>query len=50
MNKYDSIKTLLDKLFLSTLPVASSRMGCGVYHCLEYDENSQVSCFDFYAR
>jgi len=44
MNKYDSrsLKMLLDKLFPSTSPVASSRTCWGVYNCLKYVENSQV--------
>jgi len=42
-NKYGSRP--LKSLFLSTSPIASSRVCWGVYNCLEYDENSQVSLF-----
>jgi len=41
---------LLGQLFLSMSPIASSCACWGVCNCLEYDENSQVSHFVFYAR
>jgi len=40
MNKYDSIS--LKRLFLSTSPIASSRLCWGVYNCLEYDKLASV--------
>jgi len=40
MNKYNSI--LLKCLFLSTLPIASSRVCWGVYNCLKYDKFASV--------
>jgi len=46
LNKYDS--RLLKCLFLSTSPIASSRVCWGVYNCLECVEVSQVSYFVLY--
>jgi len=46
MNKYDS--RLLKCLFLSTSPIASSRVCWGVYNCLECVEVTQVSYFVLY--
>jgi len=46
MNKYDS--RLLKCLFLSTSPIASSRVCWGVYDCLECVEVTQVSSFVLY--
>jgi len=44
MNMYDS--TSLKCLFLSTSPIASSRVCCGVYNCLECDKFASVLlCF-----
>jgi len=44
--KYDS--RLLKCLFLSTSPIASSRVCWGVYNCLECVEVTQVSYFFLY--
>jgi len=43
MNKYDS--RLLKCLFLSTSPMALSRVCWGVYNCLKCVEVTQVSYF-----
>jgi len=46
MNKYDS--RLLKCLFLSTSPIASSRVCWGVHNCLYSVEVTQVSHFILY--
>jgi len=40
---------LLDKLFLSTSPIASSRVCWGVYNCLEYYMMKIRKCFSLFS-